>query len=83
MGQFKISGLERREKKKELAQLKFSLKNFWFIEDIDRVMGGGVDDKTCQKIIDNLERQILELEGLLNEPATSIVRDNKLKEIGI
>ncbi len=83
MAQFKISGQKRREKKKELAELKFSLKNFWYFEDIDRVMGGGVDDNTCQKILDDLEKQISVLEELLSEPATSIVRDNKLNELGI
>ncbi len=83
MSPFKLSGKLRKEKKKELASLKFSLKNFWFFEDTDRVMGGGLDDSTCQKVISKLENQILKLENELKEPSISIVRENKLNDLGL
>ena len=36
MSPYLISGQLRREKKKELSQLKSFVKNFWFYEDTDR-----------------------------------------------
>jgi hypothetical protein len=83
MSPFKLSGKLRKEKKKELHSLKFSLKNFWFFEDIDRVMGGGMDDSSCQKIISKLESQILKLENELKEPTISIIRENRLNELEV
>jgi hypothetical protein len=83
MNQYKISGKLRRDKKKELSLLKHALKNFWFHEDIDRVMGGGHEDSNCQKIINELEEKITQIEQLLREPSTSVVRENKLNELGI
>ena len=43
MAEFKISGIKSRVFKKELAGLKFSLKHFWYFEDLDRAMDGGLD----------------------------------------
>ncbi len=83
MTQFKISGKKRREVKKELAGLKFSLKQFWFFEDIDRSMGGGLDDITCQKIISDLENKISKLEQLLSESSLEVVRELRLNELGL
>jgi hypothetical protein len=83
MTQFKISGKFRREKKKELAGLKFSLKSFWHSEDIDRAMGGGLDDVTCLKIISDLENKISKLENNLKEPSTSVIREDKLNQLGL
>lgn len=80
---FRISGQERREKKKELSFLKSYVKNFWHYEDIDRVYGGGLDDSLCQLRIDDAQREIKELESELFEPAIAIKREEKLNELGI
>ena len=80
---FKISGQERREKKKELSFLKSYVKNFWHYEDIDRVYGGGLDDSLCQLRIAEAKKEIEELESKLSEPATAIIREEKLNELGI
>ena len=80
---FKISGQERREKKKELSFLKSYVKNFWHYEDIDRVYGGGLDDSLCQLRIAEAQKEIEELESELSEPAIAIIREDKLNELGI
>ena len=80
---FRISGQERREKKKELSFLKSYVKNFWHYEDIDRVYGGGSDDIDCRQIIDRAKKEIEELESELSEPATVIKREEKLNELGL
>lgn len=80
---FRISGQERREKKKELSSLKSYVKNFWHYEDIDRVYGGGSDDIDCRQMIDRAKKEIEELESELSEPATAIRREEKLNELGL
>lgn len=80
---FRISGQERREKKKELSFLKSYVKNFWHYEDIDRVYGGGSDDIDCRQMIDRAKKEIEELESELSEPATVIKREEKLNELGL
>lgn len=80
---FRISGQERREKKKELSFLKSYVKNFWHYEDIDRVYGGGSDDIDCRQMIDRAKKEIEELESELSEPATAIKREEKLNELGL
>ena len=80
---FKISGQERREKKKELSFLKSYVKNFWHYEDIDRAYGGGLEDSLCQARIAEAQREIQQLESELFEPATAIKREEKLNELGI
>ena len=80
---FRISGQERREKKKELSFLKSYVKNFWHYEDIDRVYGGGLDDILCQLRIDEAKKEIEELESKLSESATSVRREEKLNELGL
>ena len=80
---FRISGQERREKKKELSSLKSYVKNFWHYEDIDRVYGGGSDDIDCRQMIDRAQKEIEELESELSEPATAIKREEKLNELGL
>jgi hypothetical protein len=80
---FKISGQERREKKKELSFLKSYVKYFWHYEDIDRVYGGGLDDSLCQLRINEAKKEIEELESKLSEPAISIIREEKLNELGL
>jgi hypothetical protein len=81
MSPYLISGQLRREKKKELSQLKSFVKNFWFYEDVDRVYGGGLDDKTCHKLIKETEEKIKILELELSKPALDITRDKKINLI--
>lgn len=78
MSPFLISGELRRQKKKELSQLKSYVKNFWHHEDIHRVYGSGLDDTTCQKLISEAEDKIKEIELNLSKPALNIQRDNKI-----
>jgi len=81
MSPYLISGELRRQKKKEVNQLKSYVRDFWRYEDIDRVYGGGLDDATCQKLISEAEEQIKELELELSKPALDIQRDNKINRI--
>lgn len=78
---YAISGKERRLKKKELSELKSLIKNFWYYEDIDRVYGGGLDDKICNQIITDIQTQIEKISLELNEPHLSVVRSEKIKSI--
>ena len=80
---FRISGQERREKKKELSFLKSYVKNFWHYEDIDRAYGGGLEDSLCQLRIEEAQREIEQLESELSESAVSIKREEKLNELGL
>ena len=80
---FKISGQERREKKKELSFLKSYIKNFWHYEDIDRAYGGGLEDSLCQLRIEEAKKEIEQLESELSESAVSIKREEKLNELGL
>ena len=80
---FKISGQERREKKKELSSLKSYVKNFWHYEDIDRAYGGGLEDFECKIRIDNAEREIKIIESELAEPSVSIKREDSLNKLGL
>jgi hypothetical protein len=80
---FRISGQERREKKKELSFLKSYVKNFWHYEDIDRVYGGGLEDSLCQLRIAEAKKEIEQLESELSESAVSIKREEKLNELGL
>lgn len=80
---FRISGQERREKKKELSFLKSYVKNFWHYEDIDRVYGGGLEDSLCQLRIEEAKKEIEQLESELSESALVIKREEKLNELGL
>jgi hypothetical protein len=80
---FKISGKERREKKKELSFLKSYVKNFWHYEDIDRAYGGGLEDSLCQLRIAEAKKEIEVLELELSESATSVRREEILNELGL
>ena len=80
---FRISGQERREKKKELSFLKSYVKNFWHYEDIDRAYGGGLEDSLCQLRIEEAKKEIEQLESELSESAVSIKREEKLNEFGL
>jgi hypothetical protein len=59
---FLISGQDRRAKKKKLNELKRFVKMFRFYEDIDRVYGGGLDDETCNELINDAKNQITGLQ---------------------
>ena len=69
---FVISGTERRQEKKKLAELKQFVKMFCqpgyrYFEDIDRVYGGGLEDVECQKLLDQKNTEIKDLEIKLSE----------------
>lgn len=78
-----ISGKARREKKKELSTLKSYLQNFWIHENLHRIYGTGMDDKTCYKLIAEAEEKIKELELELAKPSIDIQRDNRLNQLGL
>lgn len=80
---FRISGQERREKKKELSSLKSYVKNFWRWEDIERVYGGGSEDDDCNERIAKAEEEIRILELEIAESAVAIQREEKLNELGL
>ncbi len=80
---FRISGQARREKKKELSELKYFVKMFWHYEDIDRVYGGGLSDDECNETIAKAEEEIRMLESELAESAVAIQREEKLDELGL
>ncbi len=79
---YKISGLERRAKKKELAELKRYVKNFWLYEDIDLVYGGGgLTKEQANNAIDKAKLQIEDLERQLLEPSKQIKREEILSKL--
>lgn len=78
---YKISGLERRAKKKELAELKRYVKNFWLYEDIDRAYGGGLTKEQANNAIDKAKLQIEDLERQLLEPSKKIKREEILSKL--
>jgi hypothetical protein len=78
---YKINGLERRAKKKELTELKRYVKNFWLYEDIDRVYGGGLTKEQANNAIDKAKLQIEDLERQLLEPSKQIKREEILSKL--
>lgn len=62
---YKIFGDERRVQKKHLAQLKAYVKMFWFYNDIDKVYGGGMDEKEGNTRIEKAKKEIEILENEL------------------
>lgn len=78
---YKISGLERRSKKKELAELKRYVKNFWLYEDIDRTYGGGLTPDQGNDAINKAKLLIESLEKELSEPSTQIKREEILSNL--
>jgi hypothetical protein len=80
---FRISGQERREKKKKLSSLKSYVKMFWHWEDIDRVYGSGLEDDECNEMLARAEEEIRILESELAESAVAIQREEKLNELGL
>lgn len=83
MSEYLISGNQRRQIKAELSELKRFVNNFWHYEDIDRIHGGGMDDATCYKIIQNYKDRIDHLESELSKPSLQVLRVEKLNELGI
>ena len=71
---YKIHGIERRQLKKELGELKRYVKNFWYYHQLDKDMAsfyGGKDgfpmsDDEAQKRVDEAKKQIQELENRLS-----------------
>ena len=75
---YKIHGKERRELKKEVSLLKSLYKNFWFCEDVDRVMGGGMSDNQSNQYLKELKENIDKLELKLS---ITLDREKKLERI--
>jgi hypothetical protein len=64
---YKISGQKRRDKKKELAKIKYSVKMFWYWEDINIVYGGGLEKDEAEKELNSYKKQIEKIEIELKE----------------
>lgn len=64
---YKISGQERKEKKKHLRNLKEFVRVFWFHEDVARVYGDGMNDEEAQKLLTEKYAEITKLNKELNE----------------
>ena len=75
---YKINGKERRVLKKELSSMKSLHKNFWFCEDVDRVMGGGMSDNQANQYLTVLKEKIDKLEYKLSQ---KLDREKKLERI--
>ena len=63
----KISGKERRELRKHLAQLKRYRSRFWYIQDIETVYGNGMTKAEAEQEFTDLEKEIVEIEKQLAE----------------
>lgn len=78
--QFKIFGEERRKLKKELSQLKSSVRYFWHFHNEDKFMtqfyGSSenypMSDNVAQQRYDQKLIKIQELEDILKEPYENI-----------
>lgn len=74
--QFKIHGLERRQVKKEVGELKRYVKYFWHYHQLDKDMSIGIkpsngypmSDELAQKKFDDATKQIKEMEDKLIVP---------------
>lgn len=78
-----ISGYKRKQMKKYLSESKRFLDNFWYFENLERDHGGGMDDATCYKIIQNYKDRIAHLESELSKPSLQVLREEKLNDLGI
>lgn len=71
---YKIHGIERRQLKKELGELKRYVKNFWYYHQLDKDMasfygskkGFPMSDGEAQKRVNKAKKQIQELENRLS-----------------
>lgn len=71
---YKIHGIERRQLKKEIGELKRYVKNFWHYHQLDKDMTsfyGGKDgfpmsDDKSQERVNKAKKQIQELENMLS-----------------
>jgi hypothetical protein len=64
--QFVISGRERREKKRELASLRYAITMFWHWEDCNTVYGCELERNAAHKVYERLKSEAKELERLLS-----------------
>jgi hypothetical protein len=64
---FKVSGIERRWLKKDLARAKAHDKMFWFYEDVNDVYGCGLPPEEAQKRKKELENKIESMQEQLKE----------------
>lgn len=71
---YKIHGIERRQLKKELGELKRYVKNFWYYHQLDKDMtyfygykeGYPMSDDEAQQRVDKAKKQIEQLEDKLS-----------------
>lgn len=71
---YKIHGIERRQLKKELGELKLYVKNFWYYHQLDKDMtsfyggkeGFPMSDDESQERVNKAKKQIQELENMLS-----------------
>ena len=72
---YKIHGKERRKIKKELAELKSYVKDFWFLHQLDKDMAWfygcegdyPMSDEKAKILYDRANQKIKELESKLSE----------------
>lgn len=72
---YKISGLDRRAKKKELSLLKSFVKNFWHCHQLDKDMtsfyggkeGYPMSDEKATMRIEKAKKEMEEMELILSE----------------
>lgn len=65
--QFVISGKIRKQKKKELAELKRFVSNFWLYNDMDSVYGGGMSKEDADQLLAEKSKEAEQLENELNQ----------------
>lgn len=65
--QFVISGKIRKQKKKELAELKRFVSNFWLHNDMDAVYGGGMSKEEADQLLQQKSKEAEQLENELNQ----------------
>ena len=65
--QFVISGKIRKQKKKELAELKRFVSNFWLYNDMDSVYGGGMRKEDADQLLAEKSKEAEQLENELNQ----------------
>lgn len=60
--EFLIHGIERRQLKKKLAEMKQFLRMFNYYNDIDIVYGGGIDEEEKEKRLLEVQNEVNKIE---------------------